>query len=144
MDSLLAPLHLVLVSLWLGCVLTEALFERALLGTGRANELLLAKLHRKVDLLIEIPAFTGAAITGGLLFARAPSGPLLYAKVALGLLAVAANVVCVRLVFARVAYAETGNWTAFERADHLQHKWGALVLVGIVGALGLGLHRVVA
>jgi hypothetical protein len=29
MTKVLLPLHLALVGLWLGCVLTEALFERA-------------------------------------------------------------------------------------------------------------------
>ena len=29
MTNVLLPLHLALVGLWLGCVLTEALFERA-------------------------------------------------------------------------------------------------------------------
>ena len=46
MTNVLLPLHLALVGLWLGCVLTEALFERALLGKGRDKELILtAKLN---------------------------------------------------------------------------------------------------
>jgi hypothetical protein len=56
MDSLLLPLHLLFVGLWLGSVLTEALFERALLGQGRPAELILTRLHIRVDLAIEIPA----------------------------------------------------------------------------------------
>ena len=62
-------IHLLFVGIWLGCVLTEALFERALLGKGREQELILTALHKKVDFLIEIPAFcivflTGRAVAG--------------------------------------------------------------------------------
>ena len=61
-------------------------------------------------------------------------------KVGFGLLAIAANVYCVWLVFKRQAYASTGDWTAFEKADHLQHKIGAVVLVAILAALCMGLY----
>ena len=49
MKSVLLTCHLLSVGLWLGCVLTEALFERALLGQGPQAELTLAKLHWRVD-----------------------------------------------------------------------------------------------
>ena len=47
MNHWLLILHLALVGLWLGCVLTEALFERALLGKGRDNELILTALNKR-------------------------------------------------------------------------------------------------
>lgn len=139
MLALLLPLHLTFVGLWLGCVLTEALFERALLGHGRDKELILSALHRRVDLFIEIPAFVLVLATGGLLLAGAQPSALLHAKLGLALLAVAANVYCVYLVFKRHRLALQGDWQGFEKADHLQHKIGAVVLLGILGALGLGL-----
>jgi uncharacterized membrane protein len=139
MRALLLPLHLTFVGLWLGCVLTEALFERALLGHGRDKELILSALHRRVDLFIEIPAFVLVLATGGLLLAGAQPSGLLHAKLGLALLAVAANVYCVYLVFKRHRLALQGDWQGFEKADHLQHKIGAVVLLGILGALGLGL-----
>ncbi len=139
MRALLLPLHLTFVGLWLGCVLTEALFERALLGHGRDKELILSALHRRVDLFIEIPAFVLVLATGGLLLAGAQPSALLHAKLGLALLAVAANVYCVYLVFKRHRLALQGDWQGFEKADHLQHKIGAVVLLGILGALGLGL-----
>ncbi|HTH10127.1 MAG TPA: hypothetical protein VMA55_11205 [Acidovorax sp.] len=139
MRALLLPLHLTFVGLWLGCVLTEALFERALLGHGRDKELILSALHRRVDLFIEIPAFVLVLAIGGLLLAGAQPSGLLHAKLGLALLAVAANVYCVYLVFKRHRLALQGDWQGFEKADHLQHKIGAVVLLGILGALGLGL-----
>ena len=33
----------------------------------------------------------------------------------------------------------SGNWVEFERLDHAQHRWGAVVLLGIIAALALGL-----
>ena len=136
---LLLLLHLLFVGLWLGCVLTEALFERALLGRGRAHELLLADLHKRVDVWIEIPAFVAVTVTGSLLLMRALPSPMIHAKVALGLLAVATNMVCVGLVFARAMAAHAGDWLRFDRLDHLQHKLGAVVLLAMLGALGVGL-----
>ena len=44
------------------------------------------------------------------------------------------------LVFKRHRFAEQGHWPAFEAVDHLQHKMGALVLIGILAAAGLGIY----
>jgi len=140
MKSLLLPLHLVSIGLWLGCVLTEALFERTLLGRGREQELLLARLHKRVDLVVEIPAFLVVLVTGVFMLPMGSGSLLLHAKIGFGLLAMAANVYCVWLVFRRFAHASAGNWEGFARADYLQHKVGAIVLVGILIALGIGLY----
>jgi uncharacterized membrane protein len=140
MHALLLPLHLTFVGLWLGCVLTEAIFERALLGRGRDKELILSALHKKVDIFIEIPAFVLVLITGAMLLAGAHKTPVLHAKLGFALLAVATNVYCVYLVFKRHRLAAEGDWPAFEAVDHRQHKMGAVVLVGILVALGLGLY----
>jgi len=140
MHALLLPLHLVFIGLWLGCVLTEALFERALLGQGRDKELLLTALHKRVDLFIEIPTFTLAALTGGMLLATTPPSTALHIKLAFASVAVISNVYCVYLVFKRDRLARSNDWKAFEAIDHLQHRIGAIVLVGILGALGMGLY----
>lgn len=132
-------LHLLSIGLWLGCVLTEALFERALLGRGRTSELLLADLHKRVDIWVEIPAFVAVVVTGGLLLAHATPSFWLTIKVGLGLLAVLANGLCVGVVFARAKAAHAGHWERFEQLDHVQHKLGALVLIGMLGALLVGL-----
>jgi len=140
MESLLLPLHLLSIGIWLGCVMTEGLFERALLGKGREQELTLAALHKRVDIFIEVPAILLVLVTGGLLLRNAAGGNLLYLKVALGLFAIAANAYCVRLVFRRLTHATTGEWQSFDKIDHLQHKVGAAVLVGILAALAIGLY----
>ena len=140
--SMLLILHILFIGIWLGCVLTEALFERALLGQGRAQELLLADLHKRVDVWIEIPAFAAVVVTGGTLLTHAAPSAWLNLKVALGLLAVLTNGVCVGLVFSRAKAAHMGNWEHFDRLDHVQHKLGAVVLLALLGALGVGLTLV--
>ena len=140
MQALLLPLHLTFVGLWLGCVLTEALFERALLGQGRDKELILSALHKRVDIFIEIPTFIMVLTTGAMLLATAPKTPILYAKLGFALIAIAANTYCVYLVFKRHRLAVQGHWQAFDAVDRLQHKMGAIVLAGIIFALGLGLY----
>lgn len=139
MDILLI-LHLSFVGIWLGCVLTEALFERAFLGSGRENEKILASLHKRVDLFVEIPAFIGVLVTGFMMFNSEALTTLLIVKIILGLIAIIANVYCVHLVFQRVTFAEKEMWQEFGEADHIQHKVGAIVLLGIIAALGVGLY----
>ena len=139
MKTLLLPLHLIFAGIWLGCVLTEALFERALLGQGRDKELLLSALHKRVDLMVEIPAFLLVMLTGGLILASAPPSSMLHAKLGFAALAILTNLYCVYLVLKRDRMARAGDWQAFETIDHLQHKMGAVVLIGILGALLLGL-----
>lgn len=136
--------HLVFVGLWLGCVLTEALFERALLGQGRDKEKILANLHKRVDAIVEIPAFLVVLVTGAVLFARSDLTLLLITKASFGVVAILANIYCVHLVFQRADCALKDDWKGFERIDHLQHKYGAVVLVGILGALFTGLYMSVA
>jgi len=137
--SILLPLHLVFVGLWIGCVSTEALFERALLGKGPAVELLLARLHRRVDLAVEIPAIFIVLVTGGLMVGQAQDSSALRAVAGFGLLAMAANAYCVWLVFQRRDKAAAGDWVGFARLDRQQHKIGALVLGAILAALAAGL-----
>ncbi len=141
MYSSLVLVHLLFVGIWLGCVLTEALFERALLGQGPAQELLLAKLHQKVDLWVEIPAFTLVLLSGAALLSSAGARQVDWAfgaKLFFGLLALGANAYCVRLVWRRAAHAAAGEWEAFQTIDQQQHRWGAVVLISMLLALLLG------
>lgn len=139
MKLLWLSLHLVCAGAWLGCVLTEALFERTLLDRGTDAMLTLARLHRRVDLMVEIPAFAAVLLTGLFMWPIAPTSSVwLWAKVGFGALAISANLWCVRLVFRRVVVAEAGDWRAFAQIDQAQHRWGAVVLLAILVALGLG------
>jgi uncharacterized membrane protein len=140
--KILLPLHLLFAGVWLGCVLTEALFERALLGKGRQQELILVELHKRVDLIIETPAFVAVLVSGILLYFQAEADWLLHTKIGIGLLAVATNVYCVRLVFLRATAAKLGVWKRFSHLDKQQHLYGALVLVALLVTAGIGLTMV--
>jgi uncharacterized membrane protein len=137
----LLMIHVAAAGLWLGCVLTEVLFERALLDRGPEARRWLAGLHKRVDTWIEVPAFSVVVITGGLLLPvqGMPGSGLVQAKIAAGLLAVVANGWCVYLVLQRHTHAEAGRWADFERVDRQQHLVGAVVLAGMLVAFGLGI-----
>ena len=135
--------HLVAVGIWLGCVLTEIAVERALAGQGETTDRLLAVLHRRIDLLVELPAFVVVLVSGGVLLMNAGARPWLHAKIAAGLLAILANAVCLYWVLRRARAAAGNDGAAFAAADHQQHRWGALVLVALLLALLLaGIARV--
>jgi len=140
MHSVLLLIHLIFAGLWLGCIVTEALFERALLGKGRDHELLLVDLHKRVDQFVEIPAFLIVLITGILMLPEVSWNVALLFKLGFGSAAVAANIYCAWLVFQRAAAAHAGRWDEFERLDHLQHKFGAIVLFSLLFALAMGVY----
>lgn len=94
-----------------------------------------------------MPAFCVVAASGGWLATRpgldgllaAPG--MLQAKLAAAAVAVLANLVCVGWVLRRAACARRGDWAGYVRADAHQHRWGAVVLLGVVAAMALGLAR---
>jgi hypothetical protein len=88
--------HLILVSAWGGLVLAEVVVEAV--ADARAAAL----THYFIDLFGELPLLAGVLATGGVLVWRAwPLTPLHWLKVAAGLVAIAANLVCAVLVIAR-------------------------------------------
>lgn len=136
---MLQTLHLLAAGAWIGTVLVEALFERALLGQGRDHELALARLHWQVDKLVELPLLILVVASGIKLLGQVPIDPMLKAKLACAALAVFANLYCIWLVRLRLKMAEAGAWDLFAIIDKRQHQVGALVLIGLLGAAGLGL-----
>ena len=83
--SLMLVLHLTFAGIWLGCILVEVAFEH---GSGGGDmRLYISKLHWGVDKFIEVPAFMGVLLTGGVLIAQAAMTPLLWTKTAFGAVA---------------------------------------------------------
>lgn len=138
---MLQSLHLLAAGAWIGTVLVEALFERALLGKGPEQELILAWLHWKVDKLVELPLLIVVAASGIKLLGQVPLDTLLRAKLACAALAIFANLYCIWLVRLRLKMAEAGAWELFAIVDRRQHQVGAVVLLGLLGAAGLGMVR---
>ncbi len=139
MRNAILGLHLLFAGIWLGCVLTEALFERALLAGDRKSHLLLSNLHVRVDKLVEVPMILGALLTGVILWSQGHrTGVAFHVMAGAGVIAIAANLHCVGIVFKRHRAAVAGEWSEFDRLDHMQHKVGAVVLVGLLVALIAG------
>ena len=136
---MLAALHMLFAGAWIGVVLVEALFERALLGQGREKELILARLHWRVDKLVELPLLLATVVSGARLLRDVPLDGLLRGKLACAALAVFANLYCIWLVRLRLRMAEAEAWDLFAMIDKRQHQIGALVLIGLLGATGLGI-----
>jgi uncharacterized membrane protein len=137
--SAILPLHFGFAAIWLGCVVTEALFERALLAGDRSDHRTLADLHVRVDKFIEVPAIIVVLVTGVLVWLNStPTSTSFYVMLIAGLIAIAANFHCVWLVFRRRYAAHTENWDEFDRLDHLQHKVGGIVLLGLLVAIVSG------
>lgn len=141
MSPWLPTFHALLVGAWIGTLLIEALFERALLGQGRDNELLLARLGWKFAKLAELPLLIAVVASGVKLLQGVPLDGLLRAKLACALLAVFANLYCIWLVKLRLRMAEAGAWDLFAMIDRRQHVVGGIVLAGLLGAAGLSLYR---
>jgi uncharacterized membrane protein len=143
MPAWLPLLHAILAAAWLGCVLTETVFERLLLAQGPALHGLLGRLHRRVDLAIELPALMGVAASGAWMLA-VRGGAMdhwLEAKITIGLIAIAANLWCIRLVLRRCTQALAGDEAGFAASDRAQHRWGAVVLLGLLASFILALLR---
>ena len=131
--------HFLFAGLWLGCILTEALFERVLGSAGRPAQRLLAELHWKVDVFVEVPAFVGVLVTGALMLpAPHAVGTPFVVMLAVGMMAIFLNVFCVWLVHKRRNAARREHWQAFDKLDFFQHKLGALVLLGVLVAVLAG------
>ncbi len=130
-------LHLISVALWIGCVVVEGIYEHSIDKSPTMRNFI-SKLHWNTDKYVEIPAFIVVLLTGGYLLMGRPMTPLLATKVGFGALAIFLNAVCVWLVIKRLRFANAGDYAAWERVDHLQHKLGGLVAVAMVLALVLG------
>jgi len=145
MMKILLFLHLVLLSVWLGCVLVEAIYEHSIEKTD-AMRIFVSRLHWTTDKFIEIPAFVGVLLTGAVMATQVPLTPLLTLQILFGLTAIVFNAICVYLVVRRLRHAEALEFDvwAWEAIDHKQHLYGAVVLIELVLALSIGGYLYVA
>lgn len=141
--STLLFLHIVCVSLWAGCILVEAIYEHSI-DDSDLMRVFLSKLHWNTDKYVEIPAFLGVLATGAVMLAHVEITALLLIKVVFGLIAIVFNAVCVGLVIKRLGYAKSGDFVRWQAVDHKQHKFGGVVLIALLIALGIGGHLFVA
>jgi hypothetical protein len=142
MRNALITVHTGFAKIWLGCILTEAFFERALLPKGDDSPLKLAHLHIRVDKFVELPAIGGVLLTCLLLLhAGSSSGAPFLIMLIVAPVTVAANLVCFRLVRQRSNATGCADWRRFESLDNRQHKVGALMLGALLVGLVTGYFR---
>ena len=103
--DLLLQIHLFAVAFWLGVVAVEYLLEQSR-AQSHNQGFTVARLHRKIDLLFEMPAFLVVLITGILLFEPARFEGLYAVKVVAGAVAVLGNILCLVPVLRRRAAAD--------------------------------------
>ncbi len=137
----LLTLHVLALGVWIGVVAAEFVIEFDGMKDD-ASHIKASKLHYATDIWIEIPSFMVVLVTGLLMLdADRLSGLFLY-KVIFGLLAVAANIVCVYAVFKRRSYAVSGDIAGMASTDPAMKLGGACFIPTFMIALALGAYFV--
>ena len=127
--------HLMVLSIWLGVVITEVLFEFA--ASDAESLRAAARFHYKVDKFGELPILFAVLVTGTILAVRAwPLTPLHFIKIAASLVAVGSNLICTLWVFQRRPIEDVKVLLGFRR--RIWSLAAAGVVFGIL-ALYLGL-----
>ncbi len=128
--------HLIVLGMWLGVVITEALFEFA--ASDAESLRAAARFHYRVDKFGELPILFAVFVTGTILAVRGwPLTPLHFIKIAASLVAVGSNLICTLWVFQRRPIEDVKVLLGFRR-----RIW-SLAAVGVVfGTLALYLGLV--
>ena len=134
----LLQIHIVSASAWLGLIAAETVIE--LMAKDRAARLFVAKAHKTIDLYFEGPLVAIVLVTGSLmLYQLWPNASyLLLTKVAVGLVAVVSNIVCIHWVVSR---ARAKNDDEFTEYAHKISLTGYTIPMGVL-ALAIGLYGV--
>lgn len=127
-------IHLLALGLWIGCIATETVFEHTT-GKEPGMQAAIARLHVKVDLLVETPAFLVVLATGLWMYGDTVITPLFGVKIAVGIVAILTNVACVWIVLARDVAIRANAPERARRLDDWQHKSGALLVLLIAVTL---------
>lgn len=125
--SLLLFAHVTALGVWLGVVLVEAIIELQPAVTD-GYELLVARLHKKIDCFCEIPAFSTVLVTGLALIEPQRLHGWYLVLVLSGTIAIAINVWCVLDVLRRSVAARAGNRP---RVATLSRR---IIASGVIGA----------
>ena len=107
-SDLLLQLHLFAVAFWLGVVAVEYLLEQSR-AQSRSQGFMVARLHRKIDMIFEMPAFSVVLLTGILLFEPGRFDGVYALKVITGATAVIGNMLCLIPVLKRRESADDDN-----------------------------------
>jgi hypothetical protein len=132
---MLAPLHGALVCAWLGVVSVEIILELARLDSTTRR--FVAVVHARIDNFIEIPLVIAILVSGGVLLYQAwPASNLLLIKVACGLTAIVANVICIPLVQQRVRVHDDSDSIRLTQQIRLTGLAGPFAIAALVIGFG--------
>ena len=121
-------LHILCVFVWLGSVLVESLAE-----SNPTLRFLLSLLQGRFDLVVALPAFLGALLTGGFLASHEPLTPFQALRTAAGLIAIGVNIYGLLLAGDRPVAAASGRFKASLRVN-------SSAVVSLAMALTIGFH----
>jgi hypothetical protein len=139
MSQLLRSAHFAFAGIWLGCIVTELIVERAFRSSGDDFRVQASQLNWSVSALVEVPAFVGLLVTGAYILAM-PHGVGLAFQVMLtaGLLTIFLGVFKVWLIFKRRSAALRSKWSVHEKLGHFQGMLSFLVLLGVLASIIAG------
>lgn len=135
--ALLLQLHFFAVAFWLGVVAVEYLLEQSR-SQSRGQGFTVARLHRKIDLYFEMPAFSVVLVTGILLFEHGRFDGIYALKVVAGAAAVIGNVLCLIPVLRRRASAEQEDLAGVIQQSKLIDRISLLAIPAGLVALACG------
>jgi hypothetical protein len=131
-------IHIVAASAWMGLIAAEVVIE--LSAQDNTTRRFVAEAHKRIDLFFEGPLVAIVLLTGCvLLYPLWPSATaLLLLKVAVGIIAVVSNVVCIHWVLGRARAKDDGEFYQYAK----KVSWtGYTIPFGLL-ALALGLYGV--
>ena len=137
--DLLLQLHLFAVAFWLGVVAVEYLIEQGR-AQSRSQGFTVARLHRRIDLFFEMPAFTVVLVTGLLLIEPARFDGIYALKVVAVGSAVLGNALCLAPVLRRRAAAEKDDLPNVIRQSRLIDIISLLAIPAGLVALACGIY----
>ena len=128
--------HLMALGIWLGIVMTEALFEFS--GSDAESLRAAARFHYTVDMFGELPVLAAVIVTGVLLAGRVgPLTPLHYVKITASLVAIGSNLICAVWVVQRRRVEDERVLLEYRRKI-----WTAAAVGVIFGTVALALGLV--
>ncbi|MBW2271337.1 MAG: hypothetical protein JRH16_22525 [Deltaproteobacteria bacterium] len=136
-------LHLLAAGAWLGCVLVEAVVE-SMQSSDSSVRRIVADLHYRTDLLVEIPLIALVVITGVAQFDPMRFSGWYALKVVLGSITVVSNLYCVLPVMRRQRAAQAGRWEEATRQDQLMLKAGYIVIPSGIATFAVAAYGLMA
>lgn len=140
--DLLLQLHLFALAFWLGVVAVEYLLEQSR-AQSRSQGFMVARLHRRIDMFFEMPAFTVVLVTGVLLIEPTRFDGIYALKIVAGSIAVLGNVLCLVPVLKRRAAAEADDLAAVISQSKMIDRISLLAIPAGLLALACGVYLAV-